>query len=211
MLDQNYYSEDSMNTHCYVNTEDYDTLEYTHSSVQTQAQPRPKETKPYTVNAVFERVVCYRGHGNTHVQVLCRYETEDDVKRDIMGMQRCALRIMNNLPNKRDVLFIAHTSNCDARFLMKLNRTMSPPIDNNNNNIYVKGELHRYNNPRQSTTFAVTHSYMLIPMAISEFGECFKLDIKQGLMIYTLYTEHILNSAFFLSPMPFMSLPSPIN
>ena len=185
-----------MNTQFYDKIEDYDTLEYTQGSVKTQEHPKPKETKPYKVYFDFETFVRYHRDGNTHVPYLCRYETEDGVTREFIGIERCALDMLNHLPHKRHILLIAHNSNYDSRFLMKYIRKMSPPIDKNNKFIYIKGEFYRYNNPRQSINIAVKDSYRLIPMALSEFGECFKLDIKKEIMPYELYTEDNLNREY---------------
>jgi hypothetical protein len=53
----------------------------------------------------------------------------------------------------------------------------------------MRGEFHRYNNPNQVIQIASKYSYRLIPMALSEFGECFNLEISKELMPYEIYTE----------------------
>ena len=170
LLEPIYYNEEIMDTQFYDKVDEYDTLEYTNNSVKTQDQPKPKENKPYKVYFDFETFVRYHDEGNTHVPYLCRYETEDGLKRKFIGIERCALDMLNHLPNKRNILLIAHNSNYDSRFLMKYIRKMAPPIDKNNQFIYIKGEFYRYNNPNQSTNITIKDSYRLIPMALSDFG-----------------------------------------
>ena len=93
-------------------------------------------------------------------------------------------------------MLIAHNSNSDSRFLIKHIRKMAPPIDKNNKFIYIKGEFNRYNNPDQIINITIKDSYRLIPMALSEFGECFKLDVEKEIMPYDLYTEENLNREY---------------
>ena len=126
LLEPIYYNEEIMNTQFYDKIEDYDTLEYTQGSVKTQEHPKPKETKPYKVYFDFETFVRYRRDGNTHVPYLCRYETEDGVTREFIGVERGALDMLHNLPHERHILLIVHNSNYDSRFFMKYMRTMSP-------------------------------------------------------------------------------------
>ena len=63
--------------------------------------------------------------------------------------------------------------------MLKYVRKLAPPIDKNNKFIQIKGELHRCNNPNQVLQITIKDSYRLIPMALSEFGECFNLVSKQ--------------------------------
>ena len=47
-----------------------------------------------------------------------------------------------------------------------------------------------YYNPKSKNAinFTVKDSYKLIPMALRDFGKCFKLDVSKEVMPYTVYT-----------------------
>ena len=68
-------------------------------------------------------------------------------------------------------------------------RKLAPPIDKKNKFIQVKSEFHRYNKPNQIIQITTKDSYRLIPMALSEFGECCNLEVSKGIMPYEIYTE----------------------
>ena len=84
---------------------------------------------------------------------------------------------------------IAHSPNYGCRFLLKYLRTLAPPIDKNSKFIQVKGEFHRSNNANQALQIVITDSYRLIPMALSEFGECLNLDVSKEIMPCKLFIE----------------------
>ena len=44
------------------------------------------------------------------------------------------------------------------------------------------------NNPNQVIQITIK-GYMLIPMALNEFGECFNLEVNKEIMPYEIYTE----------------------
>ena len=83
----------------------------------------------------------------------------------------------------------AHNSNYDCRFMLKYLRKLAPPIDKNNTFMQNKGEFHRYNNPNQVLHITIKDSHRLIPMALSEFGECFNLEVSKEIVPYEIYTE----------------------
>ena len=86
-------------------------------------------------------------------------------------------------------MMIAHNSNYGCRFMLKYLRKLAPPMDKNNKLIKIKGEFHRYNNPNQLLQITSKDSYILIPVALSEFGECFNLEVSNEIMPYEIYTE----------------------
>ena len=53
----------------------------------------------------------------------------------------------------------------------------------------IQSEFHRYNNPNQVEQIAIKDSYRLIPMALSEFGKCFNVEVSKEVMPYEIYTE----------------------
>ena len=74
---------------------------------------------------------------------------------------------------------IAHSSNHDCRFSLNYIRKLAPPIDKNNKFIQIKGDFHRYDNPNKAIQSTIKDSYRLIPMALSEFGVCFNLEVSK--------------------------------
>ena len=84
---------------------------------------------------------------------------------------------------------IAHNSNYDCRFMLKYLRKLAPPIDKNNKFIQMRGEFHRCNNPNQVLQITLKDSIRLIPLALSEFGECFNVEVSQEILPYGIYIE----------------------
>ena len=73
---------------------------------------------------------------------------------------------------------------------------MAPPIDENSKFVQVKREFHRYNNPNQVLQTTIKDSYRLIPMVVSGFGECFKLEVSKEVMPYEIHTEDNLRKEY---------------
>ena len=101
--------------------------------------PEQREDGYYKVYLDFETFVKHRkDKTNSHVPYLCRYETEDGLQREFVGIDKCALDMLNNLPNKPKIMTIAHNSNYDCRFLLRYLRKLAPPIAKNNKFIQIK-------------------------------------------------------------------------
>ena len=77
------------------------------------------------------------------------------MQREFVGIDNCALDMLNNLPNKPQIMMIAHNTNYDCRFLLKYLRKLAPPIDETSKFIQVEGEFHRYNNPNQALQITI--------------------------------------------------------
>ena len=63
--------------------------------------------------------------------------------------------------------------------MLKYLRKLAPPIDKNNKFMQIKREFHTYNNPNQVIQITFKDSYRIIPMALSDFGECFNFEVKK--------------------------------
>jgi hypothetical protein len=107
------YDDNIMNTQFYDKVTEYKTLEYPHTCVKYQAY-KPKEKQHfYKVFFDFETETT-----KTHKPYLVRYETEDNEIREFIG-ENCAIDMLNNLPDKLNIMLIAHNANYDCRFLLK--------------------------------------------------------------------------------------------
>ena len=95
--------------------------------------------------------------------------------------------MINNLPtNKYEILLIAHNANYDCRLIQQYLQNVRP-IVKSNRILMLKGIYH---NPTHKTKMKliIKVSYRLIPMALREFGGCFKLDCHNEVMPYEIYT-----------------------
>ena len=94
--------------------------------------PEQKEDEYYKVYFDFETFVRrHRDKTNSHVPYLCRYETEDGLQREFVDIDKCALDMLDNLPNKPKTMMIAQNSNYDCLFMLEYLRRLAPPIDKN--------------------------------------------------------------------------------
>ena len=99
--------------------------------------------------------------------------------------------MLNALPtDKKEILLIAHNSDYDCRFILECLQHVKP-IVKGGRFLQIKAT---YYNPKAKKTIniIVKDSYKLIPMALIEFGKCFKLDVNKEVMPYNVYTyEHV--------------------
>ena len=58
--------------------------------------PEQKEDKYYKVYFDFETFVGHHDKTHRHVPYLCRYKTEDGLQREFVGIEKCALDMLNN-------------------------------------------------------------------------------------------------------------------
>ena len=94
--------------------------------------PEQNEDEYYKVYFDFETFVRHqKDKTNRHAPYLCRYETEDGLQREFVGIEKFVLDMLNNLPNKPKIVMIAHNSHYDCRSMLKCLRKLAPPIDQN--------------------------------------------------------------------------------
>ena len=95
--------------------------------------------------------------------------------------------MLNALPTgKGEILLIAHSSDYDCRFIFGYLQNVKP-IVKSGRLLQIKAA---YYNPgsKKKINSIVKDSYKLIPMALEEFGKCFKLDASKEVMPYNVYT-----------------------
>ena len=111
----------------------------------------------------------------------------DDIQRGFIGINTCAVDMLYALPiDKGEISLIAHNSNYDCRFILESLQN-AKPILKRCRFLQIKAT---YYNPksRKKINIIVKDSYKLIPMALREFGKCFKLDASEEVMPYNVYT-----------------------
>ena len=95
--------------------------------------------------------------------------------------------MLNALPtDKKEILLIAHNSDYDCRLILEYLQNVKP-IVKSGRFLQIKAT---YYNPirKKKINIIVKDSYKLIPMALKEFGNCFKLDVSKEAMPYNVYT-----------------------
>ena len=102
------HDEKIMNTQFYDKVTTYNTLEYPQSCVKYQQYEPKDKTKFYKVYFDFETVT-----NKTHKPYLVCYETEDGESMCFTG-ENCAVDMLNNLPDKKHIMLIAHNANYDC-------------------------------------------------------------------------------------------------
>ena len=86
--------------------------------------------------------------------------------------------MLNALPtDKKEISLIAHNSDYDCRFILEYLQNVYP-IVKGGRFLQIKAT---YYNPinKKKINIIVKYSYKLIPMALREFGKCFKLDVNK--------------------------------
>ena len=103
-----------MNTQFYDKVEEYKALEYPEQSVKYEEYKHINTEDYYKVFFDFETDTSE----HTHKPYLVRFETEDNEQQEFIGRD-CAIDMLNNLHNKKNIMRIAHNANYDCRFLLK--------------------------------------------------------------------------------------------
>ena len=189
-----------MKTQFYDKVSEYKTLEYPNSCVKYQKyEPKPNNNY-YKVYFDFETDTSEY----THKPYLCCYETEDGIQREFIG-ENCALDMLNNLPDKKNIMLIAHNADYDVRFLLKyLSPINMKTIVKGGRFLSITAEFTKGwgsdPHPLTPTTLGsslleqkinlkIKDSNKLIQMKLADFGKSFKLDVQKEIMPYKIYTE----------------------
>ena len=120
--------------------------------------------------------------GAIHEPYLC-WIYNDEIQKEFVGVDNCAIDMLNNLPtDKHGILLIAHNANYDCIFIQQYLQNVKPIVKSYR---FLQVTATYYNPIRQNNIkIVIKNSYRLIPMALREFGECFKLDCHKEVMPY---------------------------
>ena len=111
----------------------------------------------------------------------------DDLQHECVGANTCAVDMLNALPtDKTEVLLIAHNSDYGCRFILEYLQN-AKPIVKGGRFLQIKAT---YYNPvkRKKINITMNDNYKLIPIALRQFGKCFKLEVSTEVMPYSVYT-----------------------
>ena len=184
------YDDTIMKSPFYDKVTHFKTLEYPTSCLKDEVY-QPKEMskhykKYYKVYFDFETITTQK-----HEPYLVCYETEDGEKAVFFN----AIDMLNNLPDKENIMLIAHNANYDCRFILNyLKRTI--PIIKSGRFISIDAEYWRYNDKTQKINIRIKDSYKMIDFALSKFGEAFTLKQSKEIMPYGIYTNINIQKRF---------------
>ena len=174
-------TDDVLNTQFYDKVDAYNTLEYNEKNCRLEEYVE-KDKHQYKIFFDFETITSeYK-----HMPYLC-WIYNDDIQQEFIGINTCAVDMLNALPHdKGEILLIAHNSDYDCRFILEYLQNVKP-IVKGGRFLQIKAT---YYNPinKKKINIIVKDSYKLIPMALREFGKCFKLDVNKEVMPYNVYT-----------------------
>ena len=174
-------TDELLNTQLYDKIEEYKTLEYKKRNCRLEEYK--EEIKDYyKILFDFETITS----GAKHEPHLC-WIYNDEIQQEFVGIDNCAIDMLNNLPtDKHEIILIAYNANCDCRFIQQYVQNVRPIVKSNRMRM-LKGI---YYNPihKNKIKIVIKDSYRLIPMALHEFGKCFKLDCHKEVMTYAIYT-----------------------
>lgn len=190
LLEPIQYNEEIMNTQFYDKVEEYKTLEYPEQCVKYQEYKHTQKEDYYKVFFDFETDTSEY----THKPYLVRFETEDNEQREFIGKD-CAIDMLNNLPDKKNIMLIAHNANYDCRFLLK-HLSQERCIVKGGRFLSTQCVFYRNYDKKQPIKIKIKDSCKLIPMQLKEFGKSFKLSIKKDIMPYKIYTQENISKVY---------------
>ena len=102
----------------------------------------------------------------------------DDIQQGFIGINTCAVDMLNALPtDKKDILLIAHNSDYDCIFILEYLQNAKPIVKSGR---FLQTNATYYNpKSKKKINIIIKYSHKLIPMALREFGKCFKLDASR--------------------------------
>ena len=190
LLEPIYYDERIMDTQFYDKVTEYSTLEYPGTCATCQKYKAKEDTDYYKVFFDFETIT----NEDTHKPYLVRFETEDDEQQEFIG-ENCAIDMLNNLPNKKKIMLIAHNANYDCRFLLK-HLSYEKPIVKSGRFLSVDSMFYRYCDKQQPISIKIKDSCKIIQMPLKDFGKSFKLDVHKEVMPYKIYTKENIDRVY---------------
>ena len=157
---------------------EYNTLEYPETCITEQKYKPKDDTDYYKVFFDFETIT----NEDTHKPYLVRFETEDNEQKEFIG-ENCAIDMLNNLPDKKKIMLIAHNANYDCRFLLN-HLSHEKPIVKSGRFLSVDSVFYRYCDKHQPIKIKIKDSCKIIQMPSNDFGKSFKLDVHKEVMPY---------------------------
>ena len=205
------FSAEICSTQYYDKVIEYDTLEYPIESVRPtttqedsdyelcEDEDEKDETYDsndddnyYRVFADFETIT----EGSRHEPYCCAFIDEDKNKKTFEG-EYCAVDMLDNLPDKNNILLIFHNMNYDCRFLLKYIRQPK---------VLVKGGRFlsiqgTYMSKKRTNEIRlnIKDSAKMIPMKLRDFGSIFGLEQEKEIMPYKLYTKENIEKRYMWS------------
>ena len=176
------FDNELMNSQFYDKAEEYKTLEYMSNNIKYQTFEVKEKVKYYKVYFDFETITTHVNESGikSHMPYLVRYETEDDERREFVGIN-CALDMLNNLPNKKNIMLIAHNANYDCRFILK-SSSKERPLVKGSRILTCQAVFYRNNDINQKINITIKDSVKMINMPLRDFGKSFKLDVEKEIM-----------------------------
>ena len=100
--------------------------------------------------------------------------------------------MLNNLPtDKHEMILTAHNANHDCRFIQQCLQNVRPTVKGNRF-VMVKASI-IIQFIKIKIEMVIKDSYRLVPIALRECGECFKLDCHKENMLYEAFTYEKLS------------------
>ena len=188
-LDRITCDEQIMKSQFYDKVDTYITLEYPPSCIQYKTYKPPMNIKFYKVFFDFETITT-----DTHIPYMVRYKTEDGEKREFTG-STLITDFLDNLPQKENIMLIAHNANYDCRFLIKY-ISRGKPIQQGNRYLTISGRYYRNKDKEQPINIIIKDSYKMIPFALGKFGKSFGLEQEKDVIPYKIYTIENVERVF---------------
>ena len=117
----------------------------------------------------------------THNPYLVRYEIEDDERREFIG-ESCATDMLNNLPNKKNILFIARNANYDCRFLLN-HLSQEKVLVKGSRILSCNAVYFRYGNLQKPINIQINDISKVINMPLRIVGKSSKLNVENELRL----------------------------
>ena len=172
-------TEKIMHTQFHDKVDEYKTLGYTKNSYK-------QEKFEETINDIYQILFCFETitSGEKHMPYL-RWIYNDDLQHGCVGVDTCAVDMLNALStDKNEILLIAHNLNYDGRFILEYLGNVKPMVKGGR---FLQIKATYYNPKRKKIKTTIKDNYKLVPVALREFGKCFKLEVSKEYALQCLY------------------------
>lgn len=131
-----------------------------------------------------------------HVPYCCAFIDEDNNKKTFEG-ESCAVDMLDNLPDKKNILLFFHNMNYDCRFLLIYIRQPKVLVEGGRF-LSIQGT---YMSKKRTNEIRlnIKDSAKLIHMKLRDFGATFGLEQEKEIMLYKLYTKENIEKRYMWS------------
>ena len=103
--------------------------------------------------------------------------------------------MLNNLPNKKNTMLIAHNANYDCRFLLKY-LSQEKPLVKGSRILTCQACFYKNGKENNKINLVIKDSVKMINMPLRAFGKSVSLEVESEIMPYAIYSRENIEQRY---------------